>query len=264
LTLRPACIVAALALIALLLAVGGYAGQVAKYRFGFTRSFGLIPLLDLDREANISSWFASGLLLLGAILLGVIGTVVWQIARREARPWFGLMLIFIVLSIDEAASIHEMSMDLLKGRFSGGWFFYPWVVLGAAFALGVFAVYVPFLLRLPSRTRFLFLLSGGIYLSGALVLEMIGADYASTHSINNLGFVTLAHIEECLEMAGAILFIYSLLDYLQANASPLTIQLDHSVGAEPPTPPPPLRRVDPFTPMSERVPQPAHAESVSS
>lgn len=50
-----------------------------------------------------------------------------------------------------------------------------WLLYGGVFALGTFLVFIPFLRRLDRRTAVLFLLSGGVFLSGALGFEFVQA-----------------------------------------------------------------------------------------
>jgi hypothetical protein len=229
LTLIPKRTAAYLAAASALLALGGYTGQVLKYEFGVEHLFGIIRHLDLNSEYNFATWYSASILFLCALLLWVIGRI--DSVERGLRWWWaGLSLIFSFMAFDEITSLHERSMDYVRDRLhADGYLHFAWVVPGAAFALGVFLVYIPFLQRLPKRTRKLFLLSGGIYLAGALVMEMIGGKYASVHGELNLTFASLAHLEEAMELAGSVLFVYALLDFLRQRCSPLLVQFEPEV-----------------------------------
>jgi len=64
------------------------------------------------------------------------------------------------------------------------------------------------IVSLPARTRTLFLIAGAVYVSGAVVLEMAGGAYASTHG-TDLAYGALASVEEVLEMAGIVVMLYA-------------------------------------------------------
>lgn len=244
--LRPERTAGALAILAAILAVVSFIGQICKYKLGIHHSFGIIQHSDLDGESNLATWFSASILLACAGLLWVIGRARRSAARKDGAFWLGLAIIFAMLALDETAMLHEMTIDHLRVRLpANGFLYYPWVILGAIFAAGVFVTYLPFLKRLPRRSRNLFLLSGGLYLTGTIVMEMIGGRYASVHTEQNLGFAALAHIEESFELSGSILFFYTLLDYLRAHASPLVVQFESSTQPQP-APARPVHQADPI------------------
>jgi hypothetical protein len=175
-----------------------------------------------------------------------------------------LSAIFVALSVDEIASFHERSIDSLRAALgANGLLYYPWVLIGGACALAVLLIYLPFLRRLPARTRILFLIAGSIYVIGALGMEMIGGWHASKHGVDNLTFATLAHIEEGLELAGMLLFLYALLDYLRAKAPAITLHFEPAatLAAEIQLKQP-VR--DPLAVPEQRTRPPVHLPSTSS
>jgi hypothetical protein len=98
-------------------------------------------------------------------------------------------------------------------------------VPGALFVLCVAAVYLPFLARLPARTRNLFFLAGFVYVSGAIGFEMISGRHAALYGDNNLTYKLLAHVEESLEMAGLVALLYALLDYAGRHLGAVTFRV---------------------------------------
>jgi hypothetical protein len=121
------------------------------------------------------------------------------------------------MAIDEAWSFHEMLVDPVRGLLghdSLGMFYYAWVIPGMA-GVGILALlFLGFLLRLPSSTRWSFLAAGTIYLGGAIGIEMIGGRYGEAYGFENLTAQLMTHLEESMEMAGMIVFIFALLRYL--------------------------------------------------
>ncbi|MCO5723344.1 hypothetical protein [Robiginitalea marina] len=55
--------------------------------------------------------------------------------------------------------------------------------------------------------------SGIIYVSGAIGIELLEGREAVTHGFESPGFKVLYTLEESLEMGGLILFLYALLSY---------------------------------------------------
>lgn len=184
------------------------------------------PLIDLNREANFPSYFASVLLLFAAVLLAIVSLVQQQVGDRFVRHWRALSLIFVALSIDEALSLHEKTMPTLKQILGAdGIFFYPWVIPAIGLVLVLLLVYLKFLLALPLAARRGILLAGAIYLSGAIGTEMVTGLWVSGNGRANFTFGLLAAIEESLEMLGLILLIGVLLSFLRSIAGTVAFQL---------------------------------------
>jgi hypothetical protein len=117
----------------------------------------------------------------------------------------------VFLSIDEATSIHETgdSLHEFLGIETATTFLWtvPYAIAVLLLAAGLYRFFV----SLPSRTRKLFVLSAAIYLGGALGLELVAA-VAREFDQDSLVENFLIPIEEGMEMLGASVFIYTLLD----------------------------------------------------
>jgi hypothetical protein len=72
-----------------------------------------VRLFDLDREANIPTWYQSALLLLCCALSAAIGRLSNFGAGVRGR-WLLMAALFLCLSIDEAAVIHEMLVTPMR------------------------------------------------------------------------------------------------------------------------------------------------------
>ncbi|WP_434042572.1 MULTISPECIES: hypothetical protein [Sorangium] len=86
----------------------------------------------------------------------------------------------------------------------------PAVVVVAVFALA----YRRFLAHFPRDTRNRFLLSGGIYVTGALVLELPLGYWTEQAGSNNVVYGLIDFVEQSMEMLGVNLFLLSLVDHL--------------------------------------------------
>jgi hypothetical protein len=142
------------------------------------------------------------------------------------------------MAIDEAASLHELLIEPMRGLLgqqARGIFFFAWVIPGIAVAMIFGLSYLKFLLHLPTKTRWRFVIAATLYLGGALGMELIGGRYADSHGMENLAYSMTATVEESLEMAGVIVFIYALLNYIADNYQEIRLRLDNFEGsAQPP------------------------------
>ncbi|MBD2102714.1 hypothetical protein [Leptolyngbya sp. FACHB-261] len=207
------------------------AAQFCKYFLGRPYLFGLVPLFDTDIEASIPTWYSSVALLFCALLLALITLIRKQINDRFVLHWGILSFIFLYLSCDEALSIHEKAIRPLRSALNtSGLLYQAWVIPGIAFVLLVLLVYLKFLAALPPKTLRLFLISGAIYLAGALGMELVGGYYSELHGEENIAYAMITTLEECLEMLGIVAFIYTLLSYISVQVE--GFQLDNSLTVQ--------------------------------
>ncbi|HSV53231.1 MAG TPA: hypothetical protein VLJ57_14025 [Burkholderiaceae bacterium] len=217
LVLNPAKIVRWLAGTAVALVAAGIFGQWVRHALGHDQVYGLVPLFDLDGERNIPALFSVCLLALAALLLTVIALVMKQRKERGVIWWAFLAVGFFLMSVDESWSFHErlvVPVRSMVGSGPGNLLHYAWVLPGALVATTVALAYLRFLMALAPEIRYAFLLAAGLYLGGAIGLEMAGGAYAARHGADNLVHALYAAVEESLEMAGTIVFIRALLAYI--------------------------------------------------
>lgn len=222
-----------LGLVVSTLIIAHLATQVLKFHFGHNYQLGFERLFNLDRENNIPTWYASSALLLSSALLMLI----WRLRKAQADPdaryWVALAAIFSYLSVDEAASIHEtvvheMVLTLMPTLNASGYLFYPWVLAGSAFALVVGLSYLRFLFRLPSKTRWGFLLSGLLYVGGAVGLDLVEGNYEDQYGREHFTYTMLVACEESLEMLGILLFLCSLYGYMTVSHPAFRVVMGHA------------------------------------
>lgn len=200
------------------LLIAHLAGQFSSRVLGHDNLFGLVPMFHLDGEHNVPTVFSSGLLLACAMLLSVSA----RRARQWRWFWYLLSVVFCVLAVDELVQIHEPLVFVLKGNVS------PATVdlarrmplrlanmkpqLAAAGVVVSTTTFL-FLRSLPRRSAWLFAIAGTVYVCGAVGFDQLtakGADYVTS----GLWRAVFAIVEELLEMCGAALFLYALLDRL--------------------------------------------------
>ena len=161
----------------------------------------LRELFDLDEEQSFGTWFSAVILLFAGRLL--------LLQAREVRDfWFAWKLLgigFCFLSLDEVVGLHETFNSMTD---------FSWTLPGGIVAGVVGLAYIPFLRRLPSRTRWLFLLGGLIYVGGAVILERATDWYADENLLDTLEYNLTTVLEETMEMSGVAVFIYALLSHM--------------------------------------------------
>lgn len=181
-------------------------------------------LFNLDKEANIPSLFSSMELMLASLLLFLISLL----QKMNRGYWLFLSAVFLFLSIDETAQIHEIIINL-KSRFEllnesnmrNVWVFpYFLAVLILAIALA------KFVFALPAKTRNLFIISGFIFVGGAVGIEVLEEQLKILNGgSESLTLKLLYHLEELCEMCGVAIFIYALLNYLPLNNSKIAFSI---------------------------------------
>lgn len=192
---------------------------------------GLIPLFNLNAEANVPTFFASLLLFLSSALLFVTAAVYKKVDQWFVKYWIFLGLIFAFLTLDEFASIHER-LDVPMRTMLGteGFLHFAWVIPYAVLVLVIGLSFVKFLMRLEKPIAIGFIISGGLFVSGALGMEMLGGKEAFDSGQATLTFILLATVEEVLEMSGVLLFIHFILLAMSAHVGKLQVDLTGTGG----------------------------------
>jgi len=216
----------ALLAVVVLLTLAYVAGQYSKYYLDHDVLLGFVEEFDLDRENNIPTWYSTVTLLLCSVLLGTIAVARARENDVYASHWKMLSVIFLFLSIDEAASLHERLTEPVKNAFhTSGMLEYAWVIPGGIFVLIVGLAYLKFLLNLPKTTRRQFATAGGLYVAGALGMEMVGSYYNSLYGRTSMAYALIVTGEEFLEMTGVVVFLYALMSYLSRHPGDLKVRI---------------------------------------
>jgi hypothetical protein len=188
------------------------AGQFSRHVLGHGRLLGFVPLFDLNGESNVPAWYSSSTLLLCAGLAAVVGFHPRTIkAKGLALYWRTLALVLAAMSVDEVVQVHEATIVPLRAALgAGGVFYYTWSLVGIALVVVFALMFRPFLAHLSARTRWLFILSGVLYISGALGMELVQGWHDAAHGETGTTAV-ITTVEEVLEMSGVIVLVYALL-----------------------------------------------------
>lgn len=185
--------------------------------------FGGVYWFNLDKERNLPTWF-SGMLffLVGCVALGAFywekkNNEIHNLLFRIPQLWLGVALIGFAMSLDEMTILHEnlfwKDIRQVSSNLHGSMIYVTqWQVLYApviVFTFGYFAVF--FTNRFGASRRAIVSAFAGITVwMIALLLE------GTRQTFKNAGselYSLQTLVEEFFEMFGAILLLYSIINY---------------------------------------------------
>lgn len=220
----------------------------------------LTQLVDLDLESNMPTFFNAALFFLAAVLFYLQGR---SALPKMRRGWFVMVCVFVFLGFDEGSQIHEKFMFftlrlLNNGNQSGGdleWFYYAWVIPYGLAAIGLVLVLSRWLFNLRPAVRNGLIISGIVYVFGAVFLEMASSklvrtlpfqdaslfpwmpcdiypDPSSCWMFMDVRYIALYTLEETCEMTGLILCIHVLLKAFETSRTKVSLLLSPQEGAD--------------------------------
>jgi hypothetical protein len=182
-------------------------------------------LFDLDQEVNVPTVYSTLAILICSALMAVIARSELMLGSRHGRPWRLLSLVFLGLALDELFSFHEELTDRIDIGALSRFTRFSWVVVGSGLVVVLAVAFGRFFLRLPPMTRRLFLLASLLFVGGSLGMEAIGGYYGGPDRHDSPSYLIAAHVEEVLEMAGIVVFIYALLSYLRQVTPTVVVEV---------------------------------------
>ena len=201
----------------------GLWAEVGFELFNRNDPWDLVKFASLSWEANLPTWAASTLLLAAAFTIWLIGKKAQHEADHWYRHWYAMAMVFLYISLDETAQIHENLGHLLST--GDGLFYYDWVIPASAILAVLGLVYWPFLVSLSVPTRRRFILAATLYIGGALLMELPLGLWVSEYGPSNLGYGLIDWVEETLELVGVAVFLHALICEL-LNDSRVAISLE--------------------------------------
>jgi hypothetical protein len=210
------------AAIAVLLAAG-FCAEYARYVLGSKSA--LVDYFSLSEEQNLPTWWSSLLLLSCSVVLWSITTTKPKGPGAFRTHWAVLAAMFCYMSLDELVEIHEWLNDLPTLQNLHGPVYYGWVIPAGVVVLVFAASYLRFLNHLPRETRIKVASAGACYVGGAVGVEILLGMWTDRHGELNFSWAMIDMGEEILEMIGASLFLYALVEYLGRTAPDLRIAI---------------------------------------
>lgn len=178
--------------------------------------FGLASKFDMDAENTVPTFISSMNLLIAAGLLGFIAYIIKRRDGKHWKQWSIMGIIFFILALDETSSFHEgvaSRFNVMVGGMSGTTH-YAWAILGSVLILGFLVYFSRFIFSLPASTRNRFVMSGVIFLGGAIGVEALGGYISTLTGYDSMFYHMSVVAEESMEMLGIYLFIWSLFRYV--------------------------------------------------
>jgi hypothetical protein len=234
--LNPRKIALTLGLIAVCLCIISVIGEyITTLHLDDDKDDTLIAVLDtfsVNAEQSVPTWYSVVNLLVASLVTAWIAWAKRVQRAPYARHWTGLALIFLYLSLDEGAVIHELFSEPLQLAFNtSGYLNFAWLLVGVPLVLLFALVYLRFLWHLPPQTRLLVILAGGLYVGGAVFVEALSANQLALDGDEyTFAYLVLGTIEELCEMLGVIVFIYAMLAYLRRAASVVSFVIGEPEG----------------------------------
>ena len=223
--LSPQSITWPLSLVALLLIVANCFSLIAQ-AFGYHDVGGLVPLFDMDLEQNLPSFFSSFLAIVASALL-LTNSIIRKKVSRPWKSWAGLSAIFLFVAMDEFIGMHEQLSQPMRELFDAhGLLFFAWIIPYGVLAMVLAGVYGRFVLQMPVRIRNGLLLAATLFLAGAVGFEMLaGLLFEYSEMNKTAAYNMIATIAESLEFAGMIVFIHTLLNYIENVQRNILLQI---------------------------------------
>jgi hypothetical protein len=216
LTLDPRKITLILAALAIVLIFASIMGDILEYSIPNDRAaIRFNKKFNVDLEMTVPTYFNALILLFSGVLLTIIALLKRKTRDPNTIHWFILAFLFWFMAMDETISLHEFLIKPLRDAFNtSGFLYFAWVIVAIPLLIMLALTYRKFIQALPKWARILILLAGTIYVASALGIEMVGGWYFERFGGNQIPYIVLTTIEETLEMAGILIFIYALLRYL--------------------------------------------------
>jgi len=215
---NPHKVVVVLSAIFILFLLANFAGTLIDTVAYDPKIFRYTKKLYLDRETSIPTYFSSLLLLISSVLFALIARLKQLSNSSYKYHWILLSVIFLLMSVDETASLHEQLNKPMRLMFNpSGILLFAWVIVAIPLVILFLIAYLRFFFHLPRKTKILFALATGLYIGGAIGFELIGAGLVSQSGFHNLIYFIIAIIEESMEIVGLLFLIYALLDYMSSS-----------------------------------------------
>jgi hypothetical protein len=184
-----------------------------------------VRIFNINREQSFPTWYSSSMLLLGGVTTAFIAAIKWTHREPHRFYWVGLSALFIYLSSDEGAGLHEYLTDPIgEALDTTGPLYFGWIVAGIIAVVVIGLLFFRFWLAQDSRTRLLYFLAAGLYVGGGIGVEMVGSNLWYLEGGSTLAYSTVGTIEELMEMLGAIVFLYAQLQYLARHIESLQLR----------------------------------------
>ncbi|MBI3949926.1 MAG: hypothetical protein HY314_05675 [Acidobacteria bacterium] len=189
----------------------------------------LRDFFGLEREGSVTTWFSSLQLALMAVVCGVIfvGERASHSATKSSLVWLGFLLLFLFLSLDETAQVHERLDQILhalrtpvgaSAEGTTGVTIYSYLMLYVPVLAGVIAVMMRFFShRVKNRASCFLLAAGLVGFAMKLGLEPIEAWAGDTTWLGHHIMFEIVILQVYALILGETLILIALLNHAVAG-----------------------------------------------
>lgn len=189
------------------------AGHLLNWAIGGRLSVETINLFlakfHLDSENSVAAWFSSLLLTFVAAGWLVLAGVKYRNVG-ERMPWRLMLLaaVFVLLSCDETASLHELLIAPVRnGLGVGGILHLAWIIPAMGFLMVLGLVVWPLYFQVSPTLRRGAIIAGMLFVGGAIGAEMVGGKMISEGDYGSFAYILTITFEEGLEIVGLLFML---------------------------------------------------------
>jgi hypothetical protein len=189
------------------------------FRFGF--------LFDVRAGRTPVDWYSAIALFGCAVAMAIVARVTGQRRLAHPRRWTLLSAVFVFLSLDEGADLHERvnSVIVLElVRTDDGLFSYGWVIPAGVLVVFLGLFYLPLVRDLPEQVRRVVIAAAASYLAGALALEGLTTLAYRELRLSDFALIASEATQDLLEMVGIALLAYALAVHLERIRAPVVLE----------------------------------------
>ena len=187
------------------------AAQAAREWVPGSPTANALGFFNATHEHTVPTLFST-LLLLGC---AAIAAAIASGTAAQRTRWWLLAAVLFAFAIDESVAVHEATIPPLRRLLhADGILYFTWVVPGALLTLAIVLGFRTLATELPRAQRRLFAIAALLYFGGALGFELAEGWLAVRYGLGSVPFIPVSAAEEVLEMAGAVLFSYVLMQRL--------------------------------------------------
>lgn len=190
---------------------------------------------DVDQEGNLPTFYSAGSLFICAFLLAIVAFYVKSEQKSFFTHWCLSSIIFLVAAWDEATQLHERFISSKYTSYIWSVFkvnsqdvgFGQWTIVYIPLVIALSLYFLKFFRSLPKYEKGLILISGFLFMTGAIGVELIASLIwaAGEYSRDSFAYAIVAALEEGLEKLGVATFIYALLFHISVSFGEVTLQM---------------------------------------
>jgi hypothetical protein len=181
----------------------------------------LVGLFDMDSEISLFTWYSTTILLfVPSILLFYIGYIKYKAGEKLSWGWFLLGSVFLFLSIDDGAMIHEKLSTLNRvvglqdvlDNIAPNLFAWSWWIIYLPIIVVLAILLGRWFITLPLRTKILMVSAVIIAILGQVGMEAISGFI--TNSTGEYVGPVWRGLQKFVGRTGLSLFLFATVDYI--------------------------------------------------